>query len=419
MSLQMLVPETEADLQRRKRLRRMQAVATGLLVFAAIVFFLTKDLAGWWGYVNAGAEASMVGAMADWFAVTALFRHPLGIPIPHTALVPKRKDDFGESLETFFAENFLQERVIRDRLAVANVTGRVGAWLTEQPNARRVVNEGAAVAVIGLSKLKDDDVAEMVREVIIPRFLDEPVAPLAGRFLAEVVADGAHHSLVDLSLEEASRWLLKNEETFTGVLIERAPWWAPPRVNEVVTQKVYVEAIKWLQDIRLDPDHQARKALDSLLAQLAQDLLDDPKTAQRAERLKERILTHPEVVNTGLSLWSALKNALLATLEDQDSPVRARAEAELMAFGRQVVADAELRGRMEEWLADFAVWGIERYGDELTTVITHTIKQWDGKEAAEKIELHVGRDLQFIRINGTIVGGLVGVLIHAIVQVMG
>lgn len=397
----------------------MQAVATGLLVFAAIVFFLTKDLDGWWGYVNAGAEASMVGAMADWFAVTALFRHPLRIPIPHTALIPKRKDDFGESLETFFADNFLQEGVIRDRLEVANVAGRVGAWVSEAHNARRVVNEGSAIAVIGLSKLKDEDVAEVVREVIIPRFLDEPVAPLAGRFLAEVVADGAHHSLVDLALEEGRRWLMKNEETFTGVLSDRAPWWAPPRVNEVVTQKVYVEAIKWIEDIRLDSDHQARRALDSLLTQLAHDLLEDPETGHRAERLKERILTHPEVVNTGLSLWTALKNALLATLEDENSPVRARAEVELMAFGQQVVDDDELRARLEEWLADLAVWAIERYGDELTTVITHTIQQWDGKEAAEKIELHVGRDLQFIRINGTIVGGLVGVLIHAIVQVMG
>ncbi len=415
----MLVPDTEADVLRRRRLRTMQAVATGLLVFAAIVFFLTRDLDGFWGYVNAGAEASMVGAMADWFAVTALFRHPLGLPIPHTALIPKRKDDFGASLETFFGENFLRETVIRERLASANVAARVGAWIGERPNARRVVDEAASVGVIGLTKLKDDDVADVVREVIIPRFLDEPVAPVAGRFLAEIVADQAHHSLVDLSLEELSRWMRNNERTFTDVLAERAPWWAPPRVNELVTERVYVEAVKWIEDIRLNPNHQARAAFDGLLAQLAQDLLEDPETAARAERLKERVLTHPEVVNTGLSLWSALKQAMLASLEDPDGPVRARAEAELIAFGHKVLTDEELRCRIDEWLCDLAVWGIERYGDELTSVITHTIEQWDGKEAAEKIELHVGRDLQFIRINGTIVGGLVGVLIHAIVKVAG
>ena len=419
MSLQMLVPDTEADVLRRRRLRRMQAVATGLLLFAAIVFFATKDLGGFWGYVNAGAEASMVGAMADWFAVTALFRHPLGLPIPHTALIPKRKDDFGASLETFFGENFLRESVIRERLASATVAARVGAWIRERPNARRVVDEAASVGVIGLTKLKDDDVADVVREVIIPRFLDEPVAPVAGRFLAEIVADQAHHSLVDLSLEELSRWLRNNERTFTDVLAERAPWWAPPRVNELVTERVYVEAVKWIEDIRLNPNHQARQAFDGLLAQLAQDLLEDPETAARAERLKERVLTHPEVVNTGLSLWSALKQAMLTSLEDPNGPVRARAEAELIAFGNKILTDVELIGRIDEWLADLAVWGIERYGDELTSVITHTIEQWDGKEAAEKIELHVGRDLQFIRINGTLVGGLVGVLIHAIVQVAG
>ena len=393
MSLQMLVPDTEADVLRRRRLRTMQAVATGLLVFAAIVFFLTRDLDGFWGYVNAGAEASMVGAMADWFAVTALFRHPLGLPIPHTALIPKRKDDFGASLETFFGENFLRETVIRERLASANVAARVGAWIGERPNARRVVDEAASVGVIGLTKLKDDDVADVVREVIIPRFLDEPVAPVAGRFLAEIVADQAHHSLVDLSLEELSRWMRNNERTFTDVLAERAPWWAPPRVNELVTERVYVEAVKWIEDIRLNPNHQARQAFDGLLAQLAQDLLEDPETAARAERLKERVLTHPEVVNTGLSLWSALKQAMLTSLEDPNGPVRARAEAELIAFGNKILTDVELIGRIDEWLADLAVWGIERYGDELTSVITHTIEQWDGKEATKfagwsEVDLH-------------------------------
>ncbi len=392
----------------------MQGVAGGLLVFAAVVYLLTLDQDGFLGFVNAGAEASMVGAIADWFAVTALFRHPLGLPIPHTALVPRKKDEFGKSLEEFFAENFLHEQVIRERLAAADIPRRVGEWLTEPANARRVVAEGATVVAIGLRRLRDEDVRSVVEEVLIPRFRVEPIAPVAGGFLQEIVADNAHHGLVDLALEEGHRWLVHNQETFSDVIGERAPWWAPDRLNELVTARLHLEAIRWVADIRRDPQHHARLALDSLLGQLAQDLLTDPATQERAEKLKLRVLEQPQMVTTGMSLWSAFRTALLEALDDQDGPLREKAATELVAFGERVGQDPALREKLDTWVADFAVWAIGRYGDELTAVITQTIERWDGEEAARKIELHVGRDLQFIRINGTIVGGLVGVLIHAV-----
>ena len=412
MSTSLMAPDTGADVLRRTRLRRMQAVALGLLVFAALVYLLTLDQDGFLGFVNAGAEASMVGAIADWFAVTALFRHPLGLPIPHTALIPRRKDEFGKSLEEFFGENFLQEEVIRERLASADIARRVGVWVSEEPNARRVVREGATVAAIGLRRMRDEDVAALVREVLIPRFVAEPIAPVAGGLLQEVVADDAHHGLVDLALEELHRWLVHNQETFADVVGERAPWWAPDRLNEAVTTRLHLEAVRWLADIRNDPEHHARKALDSLLAQLAHDLLHDPATQERAEKLKRRVLEQPRMVETGMSLWSALRTALLEALEDSDGGLHDRAVSELVAFGNRIGTDDVLRARLDAWGADFAVWAVGRYGDELTAVITHTIERWDGKEAARRIELHVGRDLQFIRINGTVVGGLAGVLIH-------
>ena len=243
----------------------MQAVALGLLVFAAVVYVVTLDQDGFLGFVNAGAEASMVGAIADWFAVTALFRHPLGLPIPHTALVPRTKDEFGKSLEEFFAENFLQEEVIRERLVAADIARRVGTWVSEPANARRVVAEGATVLAIGLRRLRDDDVASLVEEVLIPRFMAEPISPVAGGLLQEIVADNAHHGLVDLALEEAHRWLVHNQETFAEVVGERAPWWAPDRLNDAVTTRLHLEAIRWVADIRATRDHHARQALDSLL----------------------------------------------------------------------------------------------------------------------------------------------------------
>jgi uncharacterized membrane-anchored protein YjiN (DUF445 family) len=409
-----MTADTEADGLRRTRLRRMQAVALGLLVFAAVVYVVTLGADGFWGFVNAGAEASMVGAIADWFAVTALFRHPLGLPIPHTALVPRKKDEFGRSLEEFFAENFLQEEVIRERLGAADIARRLGVWVSEPENARRVVAEAATVTAIGLRRLKDEDVASLVEEVLIPRFMAEPIAPVAGGLLQEILADDAHHGLVDLALEEAHRWLVHNQETFATVLGERAPWWAPDRLNDAVTTRLHLEAIRWVADIRSDPHHHARQALDSLLTQFAQDLLTDPATQERAERLKKRVLEQPQMIATGMSLWRAFRTALLDALDDEDGLLRERAARELRSFGERIGRDEALRERLDAWGADFAVWAVGRYGDELTTVITTTIERWDGREAARKIELHVGRDLQFIRINGTVVGGLVGVLIHAV-----
>jgi uncharacterized membrane-anchored protein YjiN (DUF445 family) len=409
-----MTADPEADAERLRRLRRMQAVAGGLLAVAAVVYVATYGREGVLGFVNAGAEASMVGAIADWFAVTALFRHPLGLPIPHTALIPRRKDDFGKSLEEFFGENFLQEQVIRERLAAADVSRRVGAWLSKPANAERTAAEGASVVAIGLRRLRDEDVASLVEEVLVPRFKAEPISPLAGGLLQEIVRDQAHHGLVDLALEEAHRWLVHNQETFSDVLGERAPWWAPDRLNDAVTTRLHLEAVRWIADIRRDPDHHARQALDSLLRQLAEDLLTDAATQERAERLKNRVLEQPQVVVTGISLWTAFRNALLDALEDPQGPLRARVARELVSFGERLGTDDAMRARMDERAAGFVVWAVDRYGDELTAIITATIERWDGQEAARKIELHVGRDLQFIRINGTIVGGLVGVLIHAI-----
>jgi uncharacterized membrane-anchored protein YjiN (DUF445 family) len=417
-TVSMVTANPAADEERRRGLRRMRSLAVGLLLFAGVVYVATLDRGGFLGFVNAGAEASMVGAIADWFAVTALFKHPLGIPIPHTALVPRRKNELGRGLEEFFGENFLQEGIIRDRVAAATISRRLGEWLSVPANSRRVVDEVADVASIALGRVKDDHIVELVDAVLVPRFREEPIAPLLGTFVVEVVRDDLHHGVVDLALEELHRWLVQNPDTFAAVLSERAPWWAPPRLNEAVTTKIHTEAIRWLADIRDDPQHHARAALDSMLAQLGQDLLFDEGTQARAEGLKLRLLDHPQFSATGISLWNALRRALLGALRDPQGALRARLQKELIAFAERLSADEELRERLDGLAADAAVFAVERYGAELTTVITHTIERWDGQEAARRIELHVGRDLQFIRINGTIVGGLVGVVIHTVAVMM-
>jgi uncharacterized membrane-anchored protein YjiN (DUF445 family) len=416
-----LASDPVLDAERRRGLRQMRLVALSLLVFAAIVFLATLRVRdeGFWGFVNAGAEASMVGAMADWFAVTALFRHPLGLPIPHTALIPRRKDMLAQSLQDFMGENFLREDIIRDRVLSAQISDRLARWLLEPANVRRVVDEASHVTTMGLERMRDEAVAELVEEAVIPRLREEPISPIAGSLLGEVVRDKAHYGLVDLALGEFHRWLTENPETFARVLAERAPWWAPHQVNDLVITRMHKEALKWVSEIRDNPQHQARIALDDLLADLADDLLHDEATIERAERLKVRILDHPQLMETVLSLWRAFRSALIAALSDPEGPLRTRIQSELEKFAQRVVSEQGLRDRLDGYVADLAAFAVNRYGTELTAVISHTINRWDGKETASRVELFVGRDLQFIRINGTVVGGLVGLVIHAVTVAIG
>ncbi|MFT4011579.1 MAG: DUF445 domain-containing protein [Nocardioidaceae bacterium] len=343
MSLQMMAGDPALDAERRRALRRMRLLAGSLLVFAAVVFLLTRDRAGFWGFVNAGAEASMVGAIADWFAVVALFKRPLGLPIPHTALIPRRKDDLGRSLEEFVAENFMAEQIIRDRLAVADLARKAGDWLSEEANADRVVREAATLVRLGLARIDDDDIRAMVSDVLVTRFAAEPLSPIVGSLLKEVVADKAHHGLVDLAVDELLEWLKVNEETFSELVMERAPWWSPQAVSHRVSRRLHVEIVAWLEEISGNPFHPARETLDRMLAQLADDLLTDSDVQQRLETLKVRVLSHPQVTVTAISLWQALRRVLDDALADDQGLLRSRLRQELMAFGRQLQTDPALR----------------------------------------------------------------------------
>jgi uncharacterized membrane-anchored protein YjiN (DUF445 family) len=396
------------DAQRRADLRRMRLVATGLLVLAAVVYVLTRGHEeGWLGFVNAGAEASMVGAFADWFAVTAIFRHPLGLPIPHTALIPRKKEMIGRSLEEFVGENFMREDIIRDRVLDAEPARRIAEWALVEGHAKRLVDEVATVTIHALHRIPDEDVEAIIQQAVLPRLIEEPVSGLAGGLLDQIVRDGSHEGLVDLTLDEGRRWLLQNDDVFVALITERAPTWVPQTINDLVAHRVHTEALRWLADIRRDPEHSVR-------IDLADNLQHDPATQEKAERLKERVLSHPQVSVTAMALWVALRGVVVAALEDPEGTVRARGVKELQSLAQLLLDDKSLRDRVDRRIGDATVYSVERYGTELTRVISHTVERWDGKETAERVELQVGRDLQFIRINGTLVGGLVGMIIHAI-----
>lgn len=392
----------------------MRILATSLLAIAAAIYLATLNRDGGWGYVNAAAEAAMVGAIADWFAVTALFRHPLGLPIPHTAIIPRRKASLGASLQEFVADNFLRAEIVTDRLRQAQVSRRLGAWLSTERHAERLVRSGSHVVAHGLQRVSSDDVAALVTEAIVPRLEAEELAPVVGQLLAEVVDDGAHVGLIDLVMGELERWLGANAHEIAALVEERAPWWTPQWLDERVSTRLHAEAVAFVRDIASHRQHPARASLDRWLTTLAHDLQHDPETRERAERLKRRLVTQPQVISTFIALWDALKAALAEALRDDEGLLRRRAVEEVRAFGDKLQTDERLTHRLDELVAEVAAYAVENYGDELATVISATVERWDGVETARRIELHVGRDLQFIRINGTLVGGLAGLVIHTL-----
>lgn len=410
-----------ADRERLRGLRTMKGVALGALVFMAVVFaiaFALESRYPWLAYVRAAAEGGMVGALADWFAVTALFRHPLGIPIPHTAIIPKRKDEIGRTLGEFVETEFLAGPVVRTKLESMDVAGRLGTWLTDPAHADRIVEEGSAIASGILRALSDDDVQEVLAEFAREHVLVPEWGPPAGEWLERVVASEAHHGAVDLAVDSIATWLHANRASFEGLVSRRLPSWVPNVAHRLVDDTVYKEAVRFVEAVQADQAHPARRALDGYLARLAVNLQRDPATIGRLEDAKRAVFDSPRVRALAGEAWNAAKNGLLASLADPGSGLRRRAAEALADGGRRLEADAALRTRVNGWVTDAASFLVDRYRHDIASIITDTVERWDADETTQKIELQVGRDLQYIRLNGTIVGALAGVAIFAIAHAL-
>ncbi|WP_285501612.1 DUF445 domain-containing protein [Actinokineospora sp. NBRC 105648] len=399
----------------------MKLVALAFLGVATVIFLaatLWPDPPAWVGYVKAAAEAGMVGALADWFAVTALFRRPLGLPIPHTAIIPTKKDVLGESLGEFVGSNFLSESVVRERLRRVGVAARLGGWLAEPDNAERVTSELATVVRGAVTVLRDEDVQAVMEQAVVSRIVAVPWGPPLGKLLERVFADGSHHKLVDLMCDRAYEWVKGNYDQVMGVVSNRAPSWSPKFFDSLVADKVYGEVLSFAWAVKTDVNHPMRLALDKFLGEFAGDLQRDPKVMERAEQVKQQVLEHSEVQNLIGSAWSTAKKMLLDAAEDPSSELRTRVRAGLMTLGARLVSDESLRAKADSWVEGAAAYVVLNYRDEITTLITDTVQRWDAEETSRKIELQVGRDLQFIRINGTVVGALAGLVIYTVAQLI-
>lgn len=410
------------EVRRRSGLRAMKRRATGLLLLAAIVFIVARvfhDEATWLGYIEAAAEGAMVGGLADWFAVTALFRHPLGIPIPHTALIPTRKDQLGRAIGEFVEENFLTGGVVLEKLRSAGVSRRAARWVTEEKNAATVARHTSAALAGAAGVLRDESVQGAIEQSIGAWVRRVPLAPLAGKALAVATADGRHEELVDAALRGSLRFLDDHREDLRSRFGRESPWWVPEAIDDRIFTKLFDGLRGFLVEVGATPHHEFRDYLDRRVAQLAERLQTDPELIDRGEEIKEQILSHPAVRAWTMSLWTDLKALLQRQAGDPSSQLRQRIAAEVVHIGERVSADPEMQSKLDGWVESAVIYLLDEHRHQAGDLIASTVARWNPQDASQRVELAVGRDLQFIRINGTVVGGLAGVVIYSIGRLIG
>lgn len=402
------------------RARRMRMMAGGLLLAMAATFVLARNLgdgAGAWGYLLAFSEAAMVGGLADWFAVTALFRRPLGLPIPHTAIIPENKDRIADTLADFLRSNFLTPPVVARRLRALNLAGSVGAFLTDRRiGGEARLREGAArLAADVLHALDEERLGGMLKGVIRSQAERLRPAPLLGQMLSAAIADGRHMPLLESGLRWAGETLEKNEPLIRELAARRANrilqlTGLDNRIVNAVLDGVY----RLLAEAIVQPDHPLRQRVETGLARLADDLQHDPVMQARVERMEAELLANPAVGRWLDGLWERLRANLLRATEDPEAAMSGWLGESLQELGGALQGDPRLQQLVNRFARRALVGIVSRYGVQIVQLVSETVKRWDARTVTARIEGAVGRDLQFIRINGTLVGGLVGVAIHAV-----
>lgn len=415
-------PGVAAEAARRRRLRAMKRRATALLAGVSVVFVAVTALGGgaggWVGYLQATAEAAMIGGLADWFAVTALFRRPLGLPIPHTAIVAARKDSFAATLGEFIQGTFLTPDAVVERLRGAGVVARLAAWLDDPDHAGRVADEVLRAAVTVADLLPDEDVQHAIERAVRERLDAVPVAPLAGRALAVVLRDGRHHPAVDAGLRELDRYLDTHRAELRARLGHQSPWWLPGAAEDRIVERLVEGARALLTEMLATPAHPLRRALDERLEGLADDLVSSPELAERGEKLKHELLALPELAGRLATLGRDARAALERHARDPASPLRARVAGAAAAAGRRLRDDPAVAAQVELVLERAVTHVVERFHGEISTLVQDTIARWDAEETADRLELLLGPDLQFIRVNGTVVGAAAGLALHVAAQLL-
>ena len=400
------------------RARTMRRTATGLIVLMAAVFVISDrflDAHPAWGFVHAFAEAAMVGGLADWFAVTALFRRPLGLPIPHTAIIPENKDRIADTMAGFLRENFLTPAVVGRRMHAMNLAHAVGAYLAD-PKAMqdgRIRAGAGELAVEVLESLDPERLGTQVRSGLAAQLEKLEIAPLLGNMLEAMIADGRHRPLIDKIIRWAGLVLEDNEDLVRTMVHRRAN--AVLRftgLDERLATSVIDGLYKLLAEVLVDPDHPLRNKIEEGLTELATGLREDPEMQARVERAKRELISNPAVADWWQGVWERLRARLIASIRESGGVGGNYLGETLGELGGALRDDPRLQRQVNRFARRTAVGIATRYGDQIVRLVSETVRRWDATTITERVESAVGRDLQFIRINGTLVGGLVGVTIH-------
>ena len=410
------------------RASRMRWTATGMLAAMAVIFVSTHGLATTghpaWGYLNAFAEAAMVGGLADWFAVTALFRHPLGLPIPHTAIIPENKDRIADTMAAFLRENFLTPAVVARRMAVMNVAKAAGEFLAASPgrdgDERSRITSGAAELLAEvLESLDPDRLGTQVRAGLAGQLAKLDIAPLAGRMIESAMVDKRHQPLIDGFVRWAGLTLEDNEETIREIIHQRVSGvlrWAG--IDKTISSSVLDGLYKLLAEVLVNPDHPLRGKIEEGLAKLGQDLQHDEATRAKVEDMKRDLIANPAVAVWWTGVWERIRQSLIRRARDPESGMGAEMRTMLGELGEALQQDARLQHQINRFARRTMVGVATRYGDQIVRLVSETVKRWDARTITDRVEGAVGRDLQFIRINGTLVGGLVGMTLHFLTTVL-
>ncbi|UIJ47326.1 DUF445 domain-containing protein [Sphingomonas cannabina] len=398
----------------------MRLVATGLLVAMAGVYLAARyfqPVHPAMGFVRAFAEAAMVGGLADWFAVTALFRHPLGLPIPHTAIIPRNKDRIAGALAAFLRDNFLIPRVVARRMQRVDLAGAAGRWLANpSPSGEGKLRRGASrLAADVLESLDQERLGGMVRGALAGRLRALDVAPLLGQALAAAIADNRHVPLLDGIIRWAGRVVEANEPIVRDMVRQRAGavlrWTG---LDATLANAILDGLTKLVTEMAENPDHPLREKAEEGLAKLADDLQHDPAMQERVAAFKDELLDNPALADWWQGVWEQLRAAMLKAARDPDAVIAGRFGEALRQLGTTLQQDAKLAATINRFARRAAVGTAADYGDAIVRLVSDTIRGWDARTITGRLENAVGRDLQYIRINGTLVGGLVGVLIHTV-----
>jgi uncharacterized membrane-anchored protein YjiN (DUF445 family) len=417
-----VIPQVIDAEAKQVQLDRMKRRATGLLVLMGAIFAAAWALESrypWLGYVRATAEAGMVGGVADWFAITALFRRPLNLPIPHTAIIPRRKDRIGRSLGNFVQHNFLSPEVLGAKLRAAQLSRRAAEWLRDPEHARLVVRQAAGAVRSATAVVRDDDVHAFLDRSVIEPLKQRPIAPVLASGLTLLTANDRHQQLLDRVVHGLARLLAENEELIRERVREESPWWMPGFVDEKLHQRIVDGIARTLYSVSADPDHPLRRQLDDLLTNWIDQLRQSPEMMARAESLKQQVFDNPTSERLTESLWRELKRVLDRQVDAAEAGTPGGLERGLSALAGAALDDEALLAKLDDWVIGAVLRIVEQHRHEAGQLISATVGAWDPDETSRRIELQIGKDLQFIRINGTLVGGLVGLLLYTMTRLVG